>query len=438
MYMKSFYRYEDIDLTPFQSDVRPEETRYGLPIEVKYCARCCMSNQRPNTVRESDHKSDSLKTTINFDKNGVCDACNVADAKRGYDWDDRERQLIELCDRYRRDDGRYDCIIPGSGGKDSFYTAHALKFKYGMHPLTITWAPHTYTEWGWRNFQAWIHAGFDNVLTTPNGQVHRLLTRIALENIYHPFQPFVLGQKNLAARYAATHDVELVFYGEYEADYGNPKGEVNSAKRDVSYFTSDSDTQFYLGGVSLADLNQYFGVSRNDVELYLPIDRELLKDKNIDVYYLGYFLPWHPQDCYYYAVEHGGFEPSPERSPGSYSKYSSIDDRIDDLHYYTSHIKFGIGRATSDAAQEVRNNDITREESVALVNRYDGEFPERFIEQTFKYLSISEEEYPIASEMFEQPHMDREYFDHLADRHRTPHLWKFGNEGWRLRYPITN
>ncbi|MBT3553028.1 MAG: N-acetyl sugar amidotransferase, partial [Rhodospirillaceae bacterium] len=311
--MKSFYRYEDIDLTPFQSDVRPEETRYGLPIEVKYCARCCMSNQRPNTVRESDHKSDSLKTTINFDKNGVCDACNVADAKRGYDWDDRERQLIELCDRYRRDDGRYDCIIPGSGGKDSFYTAHALKFKYGMHPLTITWAPHTYTEWGWRNFQAWIHAGFDNVLTTPNGQVHRLLTRIALENIYHPFQPFVLGQKNLAARYAATHDVELVFYGEYEADYGNPKGEVNSAKRDVSYFTSDSDTQFYLGGVSLADLNQYFGVSRNDVELYLPIDRELLKDKNIDVYYLGYFLPWHPQDCYYYAVEHGGFEPSPER-----------------------------------------------------------------------------------------------------------------------------
>ncbi|MBT3553110.1 MAG: N-acetyl sugar amidotransferase, partial [Rhodospirillaceae bacterium] len=171
---------------------------------------------------------------------------------------------------------------------------------------------------------------------------------------------------------------------------------------------------------------------------YLPIDRELLKDKNIDVYYLGYFLPWHPQDCYYYAVEHGGFEPSPERSPGSYSKYSSIDDRIDDLHYYTSHIKFGIGRATSDAAQEVRNNDITREESVALVNRYDGEFPERFIEQTFKYLSISEEEYPIASEMFEQPHMDREYFDHLADRHRTPHLWKFGNEGWRLRYPITN
>ena len=124
--MEPLKRYQDIDLAPFQSDAPPRESRYGLPLEVKYCTKCYMSNQRPNTVRESDHRSDSLKTTINFDENGVCDACHVAESKRHYDWDDRERQLIELCDRYRRDDGRYDCIIPGSGGKDSFYTAHVL------------------------------------------------------------------------------------------------------------------------------------------------------------------------------------------------------------------------------------------------------------------------------------------------------------------------
>lgn len=49
--------------------------------------------------------------------------------------------------------------MPGSGGKDSFYAAHLLKYKYGMHPLTVTWAPHIYTPWGWENMQAWIHAG---------------------------------------------------------------------------------------------------------------------------------------------------------------------------------------------------------------------------------------------------------------------------------------
>jgi len=38
-------------------------------------------------------------------------------------------------------------------------------------------------------------------------------------------------------------------------------------------------------------------------------------------------------------------------------------------------IKFGIGRATYDTAQEIRNGDITREEGIALVRRFVGEFP---------------------------------------------------------------
>mgnify|MGYP000123526331 CR=1 FL=1 len=161
-----------------------------------------------------------------------------------------------------------------------------------------------------------------------------------------------------------------------------------------------------------------------------------LAEKNIEVHYLGYYHKWHPQSCYYYAVEHGGFEPSPERTPGTYSKYNSIDDRIDDFHYYTTFTKFGIGRATYDAAQEIRNDEINREEGVALVRKYDGEFPERFADDIFEYLSIPEKEFPIASQMFEQPTMDRDYFDSLADTFRSPHLWKVENGIWKLRYSV--
>ena len=108
----------------------------------------------------------------------------------------------------------------------------------------------------------------------------------------------------------------------------------------------------------------------------MPADPEALEATKTEVHYLGYYLKWHPQSCYYYCQEHGGFQPSPERTPGTYSKYNSIDDRIDDFHYYTTFTKFGIGRATADAAQEIRSGDITRDEGVALVRRYDGEFPE--------------------------------------------------------------
>ena len=99
---------------------------------------------------------------------------------------------------------------------------------------------------------------------------------------------------------------------------------------------------------------------------------------------MGYYEKWHPQGAYYYAVEHGGFIPSPERTAGTYSKYNSIDDKIDDFFYYTTYIKYGIGRCTYDAAQEIRNHEITREEAVALCRKYDGEFPARFAPEIWK------------------------------------------------------
>ena len=89
--------------------------------------------------------------------------------------------VVAECDKFRSRNGSYDCLVPGSGGKDSFYASHVLKTRFGMHPLTVTWAPHIYTEVGWRNFQAWIHSGFTNFLCTPDGRVHRTLTRLAFE-----------------------------------------------------------------------------------------------------------------------------------------------------------------------------------------------------------------------------------------------------------------
>lgn len=428
---------QDLDFVRFSDSNRTLEAKFGLPEKISFCRKCVISNQRPNSAVEYDHTADSKKKTIRFDEDGICDACLIAEQKRvTIDWREREQQLKELCDRHRRKDGRYDCIVPGSGGKDSFYAAHILKYKYGMHPLTVTWAPHLYTDWGWKNFQSWIHAGFDNYLCTPNGRVHRLLTRLAVENLFHPFQPFIIGQKAFAPKMALHHKIPLVFYGENEAEYGNPIQDTRTAKRDWAYFTAPDKSKIHLGGVSMADLTEYFGVDENDLQPYLPANPAEIERQKVEVHYLGYYLKWHPQSCYYYAVEHGGFQASPERTPGTYSKYNSIDDRIDDFHYYTTFIKFGIGRATYDAAQEIRSGDITRDEGVALVKRFDGEFPERFALEIFRYLSLDSKSFPVASQMFKQATMDRSYFMRLADRFRSPHLWKRENDGWKLRSAV--
>lgn len=427
----------DVDFSRFAKDVERPEALYGLPREVKFCRKCVISNQRPNSAVEYKHTKETHKATINFDESGICDACVFTERKRKeIDWEERDRLLQELCDKHRRHDGRYDCVLPGSGGKDSFFASHILKTRYGMHPLTVTWAPHIYTEWGWRNFQSWVHAGHDNNLTTPNGRVHRLLTRLSTELLFHPFQAFMFGQKSLAPRMSLLFDIPLVFYGENEAEYGNPIGDTDSAQRDWAYFSSDDKSKIFLGGVSVNDLKGQFGLDQNDLQPYLPVDPNQLSEKNTEVHYLGYYLKWHPQSCYYYAVEHGGFEASPERTPGTYSKYNSIDDRIDDFHYYTTGVKFGIGRASYDASQEIRSGDIQRDEGVALVNKFDHEYPERFEKEVFQYLSLSPKEFPEASKMFEQPIMGREYFRLLTDQFRSPHLWYNERGEWKLRHAV--
>lgn len=397
------------------------EAYYGLPQQVRFCRRCVISNQRPSSTVEFKNTKQTRKETIAFDEEGVCAACRYADIKeQQIDWGRREAELIALCDKHRSKTGAYDCIVPGSGGKDSAFTAHILKFKYGMNPLTVTWAPHIYTDIGFRNFQKWIHSGLDNILFTPNGKLHRLLTKLAFENLVHPFQPFIVGQRHIAPKFSALHGIPLIFYGENQAEYGNNIDENFKPTMDPKFYELDGDvSKVALGGVPANELVEKHGVHLNELQPYLPADRERLRAIGTTVHYLGYYLKWDPQECYYYAAEHTGFSVNDERTEGSYSKYSSIDDRIDPLHYYTTYIKFGIGRATYDAAQEIRNHKITREEGVALVKRYDHEFIHKYFREILDYMDISEER-----------------FWEVINAARSPHLWQFENNEWKLREAV--
>ena len=417
-----------------------KEALYGLPNEVKFCKRCVISNQRPSSTIEFKSNIKEKKEVIDFDDEDICSACRYNDDKEvNIDWKMREETLWKLCDKFRSKDGSYDVIIPGSGGKDSAYTSHILKYKYGMNPLTVTWAPHLYTDIGWKNFNEWMHTGgLDNILYTPNGKLHRLLTKLAFHNLLHPFQPFIIGQRVIGPAMAARYGVKLVMYGENQAEYGNKVDENNIPTMNSKFFSVDDPMEMSLGGVSMKDIIKDYGFSKADFAPYIPVSPLDLTAKGVEVHYLGYYLKWHPQSCYYYSFEHGGFEASPERTPGTYSKYNSIDDKIDDLHYYTTGVKFGLGRASYDAAQEIRSEDITREEGIALVNRFDHEFPSRFIDELYSYLSLPKEEFPEASKMFEQPMMDAAYFETLANTFRSEHLWTYASGEWILRYRLNN
>ena len=373
---------------------------YGLPDVVRFCKKCTISNQRPR---------------ITFSDDGICSACTYAEYKRDkIDWKEREQELIDLCNRHRKNNGEYDVIVPCSGGKDGGFVAHQLKYKYDMNPLTVTWAPLKATETGRRNLEAFIDSGFNHLLGTPNPKVTRELTRLAFKHLGDPFQPFIYGQTNFPLNVAVNYNIKLIMYGENgEVEYGGDMKNAFSPTRQIQ----DHDKHYFSG--LPPEFWEEHGMSSADLFPFRAPRYEKVMENETEIHFFGYYKFWDPQENFYYCQEHTGFVPNSERSEGTYSKYASLDDKIDGFHYYLGFIKFGIGRATSDTAHEIRDGKITREEGIALVKRYDGEFPEKYFRDFLEFCGVSQEE-----------------FWEVIDGWRSEHIWIKENGVWRLRHPI--
>ena len=254
--------------------------------------------------------------------------------------------------------GEFDCVVPGSGGKDSLCR---IKIKRRIWYESINcYSIHTCTLIGKKNFYSWLGSGFSNYLFTPNIKVQRLLTRLSLENLLHPFQPFIMGQMYFPPKIASQLGINLIFYGENPSEYGNKSSENEVPTKNINYFTTKNHQNIFISGLKIFDLEKKFKLSKIDLYPYLPLKRKEI-GKKLNVQYLGFYIPWHPQECYY-ASQKGGFEVSPERNVGTYSKYASLDDKMDDLHWYTTFIKFGIGRILMILLRrlEIKNNKRRR------------------------------------------------------------------------------
>ena len=141
------------------------------------------------------------------------------------------------------------------------------------------------------------------------------------------------------------------------------------------YFTK-KDEKVLISGLEVDEVIKKYGIPRQDLE-FLPLDEDLVKKEGICVLFLGHFENIQPQENFYLASRVTKFQTSEERTEGTFSRYVSLDDKVDGLHYWCAYVKFGVGRATDEAAQECRHKYIT-EEVVGLVKKYDGEFPKIF------------------------------------------------------------
>ena len=377
-----------------------------------FCTKCLNSNLRPR---------------LTFDRNGICDACQYSDKKyNSINWETRNRMLRDLCRKYRSKDGSHDVIVPTSGGKDSCFVAYKLKYEYGMNPLCVSWAPAITTEIGWKNMKLFSEF-FDTIIYTPNRKLHAKLTRIAFEKFGDPFQPWHYGQQSYPLKVAMRYKIPFVMYGEnQDAIYGGGKKKQEDADESIKKRYENQKFRVKKGVDTLVELGIKQKIfdksSKKKTNLFddyrLPNPKDIYNFK-IKMYHFSFFEKWITQDNYYYAKEKMGFGVGLARSQGTYTSYTSLDDKVDELYYYMQYIKFGFGRCTSEASIDVRDNIITREEGVRLVRLYDGEFPSEDLNEVLEYMGITKKK-----------------FFQIVDKFRSKKLWNKKKNKWYLKYKL--
>lgn len=395
--------------------------------KVRFCNKCVESNQRFMTSAQHNLTDNKQNSFIDFDEDGVCLACKFFERKKSFDWNSREKELENILDRHRKSDGSYDVLVPGSGGKDSIFTSFILRDKYKMNPLTCTWAPAIYTDVGKQNFDSWLKSGFANVTFTPNKKVHGLLTRLAFQNLLHPFQPFALGQYSYPFKVALEKNIKLIIYGDGESERAAKKDNIktkDSLKENKKFYRRNyyrkENEKIYLGGLDVETLIKDYNLKLSDLVPYFPVLEKVMLESEIEVMPITKYINYNPQKNYYFAKEKTDFQVNPDgRSEGTYTKYSSLDDKLDGLHHYTWFIKTGRGRTTEDAAIEVRNEIITREDAIMLVKKYDGEFPKKYFSDCLEFMNLNEKE-----------------FVEIIDKFRSEKIWQNKNNNWILKNAV--
>jgi len=369
--------------------------------KIIYCKACTMPNSRPR---------------VNFNDKGVCNACVNSTQKDSVDWDMRRSEFNKILDNYRSKDGSWDCIVPWSGGKDSSAIAYKLKFEHNMNPLLITFSPMLPNEVGNSNREALIRQGFDHIFFRPDQKTHRYLAKRFFTERGNPKIAWDAGINVIPVNMAVKLNIKLVFYAEHgESEYGGKV--LNEESKRTRNFTEviehqigDDPRNWATGEVKIDDLNPYIYPSNEEIE-----------KAGITAYYYSYFHKWSMFENYQYVKEKFDFQDNPTgRSTGTFTGFDSLDDKFDDIYYYMQYIKFGFGRCVRDTSRFIQMGHMGREEALELCRKYDGEFPDYYLDDVLEYLELSKQE-----------------FLDIVDKHRNDEVWKKDNSGnWQLRFPL--
>ncbi len=362
---------------------------------MKWCKKCVYPESSVN---------------ISFDVDGVCSGCSVGTEKTVIDWDARFEIFKEICFEHRsKDKKNYDCVIPVSGGKDSYYQTYIIKEVLGLNPLLVTYNGHNYLDVGRDNLDNMIDTfGCDHIFFTPSKKAIKKLNRLGLKLTGDMNWQNHAGICTTPIIAAAKYNIPLIIWGEHSLDLTG-----QNSLYDLVEFTARERKESWLRGFDWDDFIEDTEKLTEQDFLWCkyPSDQEIM-DSGLRGIFLGNFVNWDGNHNYQIAKKYG-FKESPVPFQRTYRTISNLDDRYENgVHDLLKYIKFGYGRTTDHVSRDIRLGHMSREEGIQKVRQYDSVVSDDLY-HWLEYVGMSEEE-----------------FWAIADTFRDPRVWRKEDGAW--------
>jgi N-acetyl sugar amidotransferase len=373
---------------------------------MRFCARCVYPENHP--------------LGIIFDDQGVCSGCRIHEEKDRLDWSVRLEKLKRIVAPYKSRTGKtFDCIIPVSGARDSYFIVHVVKNVLKMNPLLVSYNKHYNTKVGIRNL-AYLRTliGCDFTMQTLSPDTVKKITRVTLGKMGSMYWHCLAGQTVFPVQVAVRFKIPLIIWGVHQGcDQVGMFSHLDEVEMTRKY-RKDHDLMGYEAEDLLPDSN----LSYEDIRAFVYPHEVELERVGVRGIYLSNYIRWDSKKQHEDMIKTYGYESFPQAR--TFDTYNDVDSfHYSSLHDYIKFLKWGYGKVTDHAAREIRLKRLTREQGIDLIKAYSTKGLDEFNLKLF----------------LQWIGMEAKDFFPLIDRYRDVRIWRQGNGGtWELRDSIEN
>ena len=349
---------------------------------------------------------------LNLDENGVCSSCKTAETFEELSsdfWIERKTKFEKLINQYKKDNNpNYDCLIPVSGGKDSFYQAHVIAKEYGLKPLLMTYHGNNYLPEGDRNRDLMRHVfDADHIVWGPSVEVLKKLNKLTFKMMGDMNWQNHCGIMSAPINLAVKFDIPLIIWGETNWDISGMY-----SPDDFVEFSARVRHEHDLRGYEWYDMMKHGLKEKDMIWAKYPSDEEILETGARGIY-IGNFFKWDPNKQTQLVMDKYNWKPAEKPFERTYRTMSNLDDRYENgIHDLMKFIKFGYGRASDHASKDIRTGYMSREVGIEMVKKYDSVISSD-LHYWLDYVDMSEDE-----------------FWSIADTFRDPRVWWIEDGKW--------